>query len=96
MVYNQKLGYHALSQALADYRLIGPATNIDYLQRIIGHSAFETADINTHFIEQYQAGLNNNLSPVFDLSTVAANVNDPLAITIPKLVFFRSNFSNSP
>ena len=77
-----------LSQALSNYRLIGPATNIDYLQQIISHSAFKTANINTHFIEQYQADLNDNLSPVFDINAVATNADAPQALTVPKLVLF--------
>jgi len=41
-----------LSAALADYDIVGPSTNIEFLQRLASNEAFESGDVHTGFIEQ--------------------------------------------
>ena len=41
-----------MRQALKDYVLMGMTTNLNYLQRILGHEAFEKGDTYTHFVEK--------------------------------------------
>ncbi|GAB3521747.1 acetyl/propionyl/methylcrotonyl-CoA carboxylase subunit alpha [Photobacterium alginatilyticum] len=83
----------ALSQALANYRLIGPATNIDYLQRVINHPAFKNADLTTHFIEHHQAELISDHAPGIELKVTnntdsKKSGNNSDLLTISKLSLF--------
>ncbi|WP_083652129.1 acetyl/propionyl/methylcrotonyl-CoA carboxylase subunit alpha [Photobacterium proteolyticum] len=89
----RKTAITALSQALADYRLIGPATNIDYLQRVINHPAFNNAELTTHFIEHHQAELNNEQAPSVKLRDTGKTDADKTSnhsglLTISKLTLF--------
>ena len=43
--------------ALAAYRVVGVMTNIEFLHRLIGHSAFATADLDTALIARNQDAL---------------------------------------
>ncbi|PUA20344.1 acetyl/propionyl/methylcrotonyl-CoA carboxylase subunit alpha [Glaciimonas sp. PCH181] len=43
-----------MAQALAEYQVVGVATNIAFLQRLIGSTAFSTADLDTGLIERNQ------------------------------------------
>jgi len=46
-----------LIQALAEIRATGVATNVAFLQRLLGDEAFATADLDTGLIERRQAAL---------------------------------------
>ncbi len=46
-----------LQHALADYRIIGVTTNVNFLQRICQLNAFRNAQIHTHFVTQHAAAL---------------------------------------
>lgn len=81
---DRELAINSLSQALARYKLVGLATNIDYLQQIICHPAFKMAKIDTHFIERHQAELDEDSSPIHSLEPF--NADHKLAI--PKLALF--------
>ena len=47
----------SLRQALADVRVAGVTTNLDFLGRLVGHETFAAAQIDTGFIEREGAGL---------------------------------------
>lgn len=44
-------------RALSDFAIEGVATNLDFLQRLIGHDAFLAGDITTRFVDQHVAEL---------------------------------------
>ncbi|OON59346.1 3-methylcrotonyl-CoA carboxylase [Massilia sp. KIM] len=46
-----------LSQALAEFRIVGLATNIAFLKRLVDGEAFSTADLDTGLIERNSAAL---------------------------------------
>lgn len=46
-----------LTQALNQYRIAGPRTNIDFLRRICTHPQFQRAELSTQFIEQHEERL---------------------------------------
>ncbi|WP_439651432.1 acetyl/propionyl/methylcrotonyl-CoA carboxylase subunit alpha [Photobacterium atrarenae] len=54
---------HQLSKALADYRMIGLATNIGYLQQVLNHPVFIQAAMTTHFIQDHQTDLSGDNVP---------------------------------
>jgi acetyl/propionyl-CoA carboxylase alpha subunit len=46
-----------LSKALSDFRIEGVKTNIPFLIRVLGHGAYRSGNIHTHFIDQYSKEL---------------------------------------
>jgi acetyl/propionyl-CoA carboxylase alpha subunit len=42
-----------LSKALADFRIEGVKTNLPFLIRVLGHDAYRSGNIHTHFVDQY-------------------------------------------
>ena len=46
-----------LRQALEQTVILGPITNVDFLARVIGHSAFLDGRLHTGFLEQHKADL---------------------------------------
>ncbi|HEX5864061.1 MAG TPA: acetyl/propionyl/methylcrotonyl-CoA carboxylase subunit alpha [Casimicrobiaceae bacterium] len=46
-----------LKSALADYRVVGVATNVAFLQRVIAHEAFASARLDTGLIARHRAAL---------------------------------------
>lgn len=63
----QKMG-----QALRRYVVLGVATNLLFLQQVIGHPAFGRGETTTHFIEQYFAGWQPDVESPPDLVFAAA------------------------
>ena len=43
-----------MKRALAQFRLRGPATNIEFLYNLVSSGAFADADLDTHFIERHR------------------------------------------
>src|SRR5439155_18095396 len=52
-----------LKSALADYRVVGVATNIAFLQRVVAHEAFAGARLDTGLIDRHRAALFPSPSP---------------------------------
>ena len=46
-----------LKSALADYRIVGVATNVAFLQRVVAHDAFAGARLDTGLIDRHRAAL---------------------------------------
>jgi 3-methylcrotonyl-CoA carboxylase alpha subunit len=54
---NRHLAIQRLERALADYKIAGVITNVDFLRRLCAHSGFKDANLRTDFIEQHRAAL---------------------------------------
>ncbi|WP_440997762.1 acetyl-CoA carboxylase biotin carboxylase subunit [Arhodomonas sp. SL1] len=46
-----------LRRALADYQVVGPTTNITFLQALTAHPAFSAAELDTAFIDRHHEAL---------------------------------------
>jgi 3-methylcrotonyl-CoA carboxylase alpha subunit len=46
-----------MAQALADFQVVGPATNVAFLGRLMASAPFATADLDTGLIERHQDSL---------------------------------------
>ena len=53
-----------MSQALSEYEIVGPATNIAFLSRLMQSKPFATADLDTGLIERHQDSLFPSHQPV--------------------------------
>lgn len=54
---NRERALVRMLQALADYRVVGVANNIDFLSRLVASPAFATADLDTGLIERQRTYL---------------------------------------
>lgn len=52
---------HRLYKAVEGYVILGCRTNIDYIQSILKHRAFNDAHLTTHFVEDYASDLKPNI-----------------------------------
>jgi 3-methylcrotonyl-CoA carboxylase alpha subunit len=55
-----------LCAALEDTRIVGPATNVDFLHAVCSHPAFEAGDVHTGFIADHRADLVPHPAPAPD------------------------------
>jgi 3-methylcrotonyl-CoA carboxylase alpha subunit len=53
-----------MAQALSEYQIVGPTTNIAFLQRLITSKPFAAADLDTGLIERHQAILFPPSAPI--------------------------------
>jgi 3-methylcrotonyl-CoA carboxylase alpha subunit len=63
-----------LASALAEFEIVGPSTNVEFLQRIAGSVPFTTADLDTGLIERHHDAL------FAQPATTAQAVRDALAL----------------
>jgi len=63
-----------LARGLAAYRIAGPATNRDFLVRLLRHPAFAAGEIDTGFIERHRADLIPPPAPAPALALAAASL----------------------
>ena len=61
-----------LGQALAEYEIVGVATNVAFLQRVIAHQAFASGNVDTGLIARHQADLFPPATPVPVAALLAA------------------------
>jgi 3-methylcrotonyl-CoA carboxylase alpha subunit len=61
-----------LAEALAAYEIVGVATNIAFLQRVVAHEAFATGNVDTGLIARHHAALFPPLPALPDEALVAA------------------------
>jgi len=61
-----------LSEALAAYEIVGVATNVAFLQRVVAHEAFASGNVDTGLIGRNQSALFAPLPPLPDDALVAA------------------------
>ncbi|WP_242355140.1 acetyl-CoA carboxylase biotin carboxylase subunit [Anaeromyxobacter sp. SG64] len=55
-----------LRAALAEYQIVGVATNLAFLSAVAAHPAYAAADLDTRFVERHRAGLVAEAAPVPD------------------------------
>lgn len=48
---NRTEALRVLRKALAEYQIVGPQTNIEFLKRLSEHKAFIAGDVETGFIQ---------------------------------------------
>ena len=63
-----------LADALAAYEIVGVATNVAFLQRVIAHEAFASGNVDTGLIARNHAALFPPLSPLPDDALLAASL----------------------
>ena len=61
-----------MKRALAEFRVVGVATNIPYLQQILDHPDFVTGDVDTGFLDRNQVFAEEPLSEQRELAEIAA------------------------
>ena len=54
---NRQQALQRMAQALAQYRIIGLTTNLDFLARLVAHPAFAAFDVDTRFISRFRDDL---------------------------------------
>ena len=69
-----------LGEALAGYEIVGVATNVAFLRRVIAHEAFATAQLDTGLIARHHAELFPPPSPPSVHTLLAAAVAETLAL----------------
>jgi hypothetical protein len=52
----RRLAIRRMQQALSEYAVLGPRTNLPYLGAIIGHPAFAAGELSTEFLLEHLAG----------------------------------------
>lgn len=65
-----------MQQALAGYALLGPRTNLAYLQAIVAHPAFVAGDLSTEFLDEHLSGWRAP-TPTAEVGAIAALLSDP-------------------
>ena len=53
-----------MSEALAEYEIVGVATNVAFLQRVVAHEAFASGNVDTGLIARHHAALFPAATPV--------------------------------
>eukprot|EP00128_Syssomonas_multiformis_P014382 Colp12_sorted_trinity150504_noHs@19407 len=61
---DRRLALRKLRQALAQFKVGGLRTNLNFLGDIAAHPAFERAEVETHFIENHQGTLFSTRAPL--------------------------------
>jgi len=61
-----------LAEALAEYEIVGVATNVAFLRRIVAHQAFASGDVDTGLIARHQQALFPAAAPVAADALLAA------------------------
>jgi 3-methylcrotonyl-CoA carboxylase alpha subunit len=69
---NRERALARLDHALASYRIIGVTTNINFLRRLITHTAFRNEELSTDFISVHQSALfEEHSTPISLIAPVA-------------------------
>ena len=61
-----------MKRALAEFRVVGVATNIPYLQQILDHPDFISGDVDTGFLDRHQVFAEEPLAEQRELAEMAA------------------------
>jgi acetyl-CoA carboxylase biotin carboxylase subunit len=64
-----------MRQALAGYALLGPRTNLAYLQTIMAHPAFAAGDVSTEFLAEHLSGWRAP-TPTAEICAIAGLLSD--------------------
>ncbi|PSW05425.1 acetyl/propionyl/methylcrotonyl-CoA carboxylase subunit alpha [Photobacterium lipolyticum] len=91
---NRTAAIYHLKQALAQYRLIGLKSNIQYLHQLVSHPAFAREEISTAFIEQHQNALLAQQPSMIELTTIQPDTAP--AVLIAKSLLFSAVYLLHP
>jgi 3-methylcrotonyl-CoA carboxylase alpha subunit len=69
-----------LAEALSEYEIVGVATNVAFLQRVIAHEAFASGNVDTGLIARHQDALFPVAAPVGDDTLLAAALAETRAL----------------
>jgi len=69
-----------LGEALDEYEIVGVATNVAFLKRVVAHQAFASGAVDTGLIARHHAALFPAASPVGDDPLLAAVLAETLAL----------------
>jgi 3-methylcrotonyl-CoA carboxylase alpha subunit len=69
-----------LEEALAEYEIVGVATNVAFLQRVVSHQAFASGAVDTGLIARHQAALFPAAAPVTKDALLAAALGETQAL----------------
>jgi acetyl/propionyl-CoA carboxylase alpha subunit len=73
-----------MDRALKNYAILGPQTNIAFLQAVLNHSEFRAGNLSTHFIEDHFSNWAGSKPPP-DLAFIAAALQEALSANEPGL-----------
>jgi acetyl-CoA/propionyl-CoA carboxylase biotin carboxyl carrier protein len=79
---DRALALRRLQQALAGYVLLGPRTNLAYLQAIVAHPAFAAGELSTEFLHEHLSGWRAP-NPTVEVGAIAALLSDPAGAAAP-------------
>ncbi len=69
-----------LRRALADFQVVGPATNVSFLAGVAAHPAFQSGGVDTGFIDSHRASLFPEPAPASDRVLALACLSEFLRI----------------
>ena len=73
-----------MDRALKNYAILGPQTNIAFLQAVLNHSEFRAGNLSTHFIEDHFSNWARSKPPP-DLAFIVAALQEALSANEPGL-----------
>ncbi len=68
---DRDVAINRLQRALGEYVILGLATNLSYLCRVIGHRAFREGQVSTHFVEKHGEELRREIASHIPLIAAA-------------------------
>jgi len=80
-----------LAEALAEYEIVGVATNVAFLQRVIAHEAFASGDVDTGLIARHQAVLFAPPAPAPAEAVLAATLAEVRALVAARAAAARES-----
>ncbi|SDF97955.1 3-methylcrotonoyl-CoA carboxylase, alpha subunit [Limimonas halophila] len=63
-----------LRRALGEFRVVGPTTNLRFLQAVAAHPAFANGEVTTHFIDEHRDALLPEAAPASDRVLAVASL----------------------
>jgi len=88
---DRAMALRRLADALARYEIVGVASNVAFLQRLVAHSAFATGTLDTGLIARHHAALFAPPPPVPAHVLVAAALGETLALGARRVLTARAS-----
>jgi 3-methylcrotonyl-CoA carboxylase alpha subunit len=80
-----------LGQALAEYEIVGVASNVAFLARVVAHDAFATAKLDTGLIARHHAALFPPLAPLSARALLTATLAEVVTVVERAAALARSS-----
>jgi len=80
-----------LADALAGYEIVGVATNVAFLQRVVAHDAFASGNVDTGLIARHHAALFPPPAPVPDDVLLAAALSEVVTLVAARAAAARTS-----